>query len=196
MGEEESVPEDASQPTVQEPSFDIDLGAGVEDVGGGRRAISFDLSVDAEPAPNSIEPPESQSDLPGPSEEASDVVGPPAPVSDQGTEIEIPAYSDEVIFDAIAPVLVDLAAEVRRSIEYFASRHQIQPDRIILCGGTAKLPHLDRFFTAELGIPTIAANPLKNVGVSAAGLSEEYLQEIAPVLPVGIGLAIRDMIGE
>jgi len=197
--EEEPAPQQAAGQTADEPSFDIDLGGGVSGTGDAPPAMSFDLSVDEEPAQDSAQAGTPQLDLSGDVQKASDEIAPaapPAPVSDQGSEVEIPAYSDEVIFDAIGPVLADLVAEVRRSIEYFASRYQSQPDKIVLCGGTAKLPHLDEFFTAELGIPTIVANPLKNIEVFSRGASEDYLAEVAAVFPVGIGLAMRDMIGE
>jgi Tfp pilus assembly PilM family ATPase len=39
------------------------------------------------------------------------------------------------------------------------------------------------------------ADPVKNVAIKAPSASEQYLQEISPMLSVSIGLAIRDMIG-
>lgn len=105
-------------------------------------------------------------------------------------------YSKEEIFDAMSPALMDLIAEVRRSLEYYSSRYQSQPDKILLCGGTAKMKDLDKLFENELGIPVIVANPLHNVAVFSRQLSDGYLEEISSLLPVSVGLAIRDMIGE
>jgi type IV pilus assembly protein PilM len=104
--------------------------------------------------------------------------------------------TDEAISDAMLPVLNDLIAEVRRSIEYYSSRFHAQPDKISLCGGTSRLKDLDKLIQAELGIPVELANPLKNVSVFSKTLDQDYLEEIATVFPVGVGLAIRDLIGD
>jgi Tfp pilus assembly PilM family ATPase len=55
---------------------------------------------------------------------------------------------------------------------------------------------LDKLIQNELGIPVTVANPLQDVTVFSKSLSAEYLEEVASVLPVSIGLAIRDMIGD
>jgi type IV pilus assembly protein PilM len=96
----------------------------------------------------------------------------------------------------MAPALMDLITEIRRSFEYYSSKYQGQPDKLVLCGGTAKLKDLSKLIENELGIPVELANPLHNVTVFSRQLSEGYLDEIASVLPVSVGLAIRDMIGE
>jgi len=92
-------------------------------------------------------------------------------------------------------VLIDLANELRRSIEYYSTRYGRMPERVFLCGGTAKMPHLDEFLTRELGIPVEVADPVKNLQVTVPGVSDRYLREISPMFSVAVGLAIRDMIG-
>ncbi len=195
-GEAEQAP--AAPAAPQEPAFDIDLGPSPSS----GSALPFDLGVDDEPAVG-VAPAAPHLDLSGDIGDVSDLItpsgGPAAAAAEEPAEpveIELPAFPDETIFDAIAPVLHDLVAEVRRSIEYYMTRYQSQPDKVILCGGTAKIPDLDQFFEAQLGIPTVVANPLKTIEVFSRGVSEDYLHEVAAVFPVSIGLAIRDMIGE
>lgn len=96
--------------------------------------------------------------------------------------------------DAIAPVLVELATEIRRSLEYYVSRYQSHPEQIFLCGGTAKLRGLDKFLAVELGIPVIVADPLSNLTMNCPKYTPQHLSEIAPLFPVSIGLAIREMV--
>jgi len=55
---------------------------------------------------------------------------------------------------------------------------------------------IDKFLENELAIPVIIANPLRNVAFFPKGMSEDYLEEVSAVLPVSVGLAIRDLIGE
>ncbi len=105
-----------------------------------------------------------------------------------------PESMEDRVFDAISEVLVDLATELRRSIEYYSTRYGKMPERVLLCGGTAKMPHLDEFLSRELGIPVEVADPWKNLQVSVASVSAQYLKEISPMFPVAVGLAIRDMI--
>jgi hypothetical protein len=195
----EPAPEAAAAPQApQEPTFDIDIGPSPS-----ASALPFDLGMDDEPASDFAQAAPPHLDLSGDIGDVSDLITPsgaaaaaPVDAPSEPVEIELPAFPDEVIFDAIAPVLHDLVAEVRRSIEYFMSRYQNQPDRIVLCGGTAKIPDLDKFFESQLGITTVVANPMKNIEVFSRGVSEDYLHEVAAVFPVSIGLAIRDMIGE
>lgn len=193
----EPAPEIAAPQLPQEPAFDIDIGPAPS----GGSALPFDLGMDDEPVADYVQPAAPHLDLSGDLGDVSDLITPsnPAAADDQTAEpveVELPAFADELVFDAIAPVLHDLVAEVRRSIEYFMSRYQSQPDRIVLCGGTAKIPDLDKFFETQLGIPTVVANPMRNIEIFSRGVSEDYLHEVAAVFPVSIGLAIRDIIGE
>jgi len=80
------------------------------------------------------------------------------------------------------------------SLEYYTTRYGKTPERVFLCGGTAKIPRLDEFLSRELGLPVVVADPISNVRVTAPGVSAQYLKEISPLLPVCIGLAIRDML--
>jgi type IV pilus assembly protein PilM len=98
------------------------------------------------------------------------------------------------IADAITPVLGELVTELRRSLDYYRSRGDGPgAQRIILCGGTASLPGLGPFLSAQLGLPVELANPLANVQL-AAKVEPGYAAEVAPVFPVSLGLAVREML--
>jgi type IV pilus assembly protein PilM len=117
----------------------------------------------------------------------------PVPVSDGGGT-GADAELDRQIADAITPVLGELVTEVRRSLDYYRSRPTGQEvSRLIICGGTAALPGLDQFLRAQLGLPVEIANPMANVQV-AARVDPGYVNEIAPVMPVSLGLAVREML--
>lgn len=115
---------------------------------------------------------------------------PPAPVE--------PVETDPLrieVFDALAPVLGDFLAEVRRSLEFYRGRVQnAQIHEIVLCGGTARMKNLDKFLSQELGVAVSVADPLTHEEALVRRYSLPYLQEVAPLMPVAIGLAIRDMI--
>lgn len=190
--------------TAEGPVFDTpDLAIGVPIQPGGpevQPAPAFDLGEEESAVPAfdltegkevSEEPITPVFDLeeepePGPEQEAA--------VAQPEQEVTPEAIEDRV-FSAISGVLVDLATELRRSIEYYSTRYGKMPERLLLCGGTAKMPHLDEFLSRELGIPVEVADPLKNLQVNVPSASAQYLKEISPMFSVAVGLAIRDMIG-
>jgi len=98
-------------------------------------------------------------------------------------------------YNAIAPVLGELAAEIRRSLDYYKGRGpEYNVDEILLCGGTSLIKNLDQYFTLEFGTPTRVASPLEYTNVATKNFSPEYLQEVAPFYAVAIGLAARDLV--
>ncbi|MDO8684271.1 MAG: type IV pilus assembly protein PilM [Armatimonadota bacterium] len=147
---------------------------------------------------------------------ALDTSGPAAPVFDLSDEPEAPSIDasaednklDESaqessatsgdlrtkVGDAIAPALMDLVSQLRLSLDYYKTRYQNQPEMIILSGGTARLPNLDRFLANELGMPVIVANPMANVTVATPRYSAQYISEVSPLFTICIGLAVRDML--
>ncbi|MHB9038467.1 MAG: type IV pilus assembly protein PilM [Armatimonadota bacterium] len=102
---------------------------------------------------------------------------------------------EERVFQSISGVLMDLAVELRRSLDYYGTKYANPPQRIFLSGGTAKMPKLDQFLSRELGIPCEVADPVKNLRVNVPAASPQYIKDISPLFSVCIGLAIRDMIG-
>ena len=95
----------------------------------------------------------------------------------------------------LRPLLDELVNEVRRSLEYHASRY---PDaavhRIILVGGGAQLKNIDSFCTQSLGIPCTTVNPVTRLALRAPKLPTGYAEENGPVFAVALGLAIRDFV--
>lgn len=95
----------------------------------------------------------------------------------------------------LQPRLAELVNEIRRSLEYYASRY---PDagvrRIVLVGGGALLPNMDAMLTQEIGIPATVQNPLGHVNVEAKGLSPEFIEKNGAGFAVALGLALRDVV--
>lgn len=97
--------------------------------------------------------------------------------------------------DILAPVLNELVAELRRSLEYYRSHNPNLPiTRLLMTGGTCRMPNLNQFFEKELGIPTLTANPLMAATVQSSMTPLDWLQDIAPVLSIAMGLAEREMV--
>ncbi|HAH88475.1 MAG TPA: hypothetical protein DCL60_14005, partial [Armatimonadetes bacterium] len=105
-------------------------------------------------------------------------------------------YTKEQVFDAMATVLEELISEIHRSLEYYSSSSQDHPQRVILFGGTAKMPGIDKYLESELGIKVELADPLQELNISTKVAEQDTLQDDILSMPSCIGLAIRDMIGD
>lgn len=196
------------QPEPEQAKPDIS-GEDVFDLGGGQETNNFtpvfDLEepeVDSAPQASSSFDFDIADDQPDADQASQPVAGQfepvpmPIPMQDFGTAE--PQPSGDVrwqVINAITPVLIELATEIRRSIDYYTTRYQIRPEQVFLCGGTARMHNLDKFLANELGIPVVVADPTANLTVQCPSYTPDYLREVSPLFPVSIGLAIREMLG-
>jgi type IV pilus assembly protein PilM len=100
------------------------------------------------------------------------------------------------VFGAMAPVLGELATEILRSLEYYRGRAADGGliNEILLCGGTANIPGLAPYLSAQLGVPARVASPLEHATVASKQHSPEHLESIAPFFAVAVGLGARDKV--
>lgn len=124
---------------------------------------------------------------------------PPSPFETPAApEPELPAAQPATdarkvqVFQAIYPLLEELISEIRRSVEYFRSRHtDVEIRQILLCGGGAVIPNLDQFIATSIGIPTAIANPLRGVQLNVKRHGPEYVAAHAHLLAVAIGMGMH-----
>lgn len=87
----------------------------------------------------------------------------------------------------------ELAEEIQRSFDFFRSSAQVSTiHRMVLSGGSARLPGLSAYLSHALGLPVEIANPLRDIIADPKKFDPEYLSFIAPQIAVGIGLALRE----
>ncbi len=122
---------------------------------------------------------------------------PPPPIS------ELPAIHaptsgspERQVYDAMLPTLSELVTEVRRSIEYYVNRYpDSHVDSVIMYGGTARMASFPEFLANEIGIKVELGNPFLHLMVDEGNVPAEMHRENACLMPIVVGLAIRDMIG-
>lgn len=103
----------------------------------------------------------------------------------------------ERVAEALEQPIVDLATEVRRSIEFYRRQHRNEPVQcIMLSGGTALMAGMAQFMSAEVGVAAELCNPFKADVVSTDADPQEakYLEQMGPLLSPAVGLAARDLI--
>jgi type IV pilus assembly protein PilM len=114
---------------------------------------------------------------------------PPAAMSDE-------EYMRTQITDAIMPVLHELATELRRSLDFYRNRaNGLGAQQVVICGGTAKLPGLAEFLTANLEVSVAVGNPLQYL-TAGSKADAQYLQDVGPFFPVSVGLAVRELMAD
>ena len=104
---------------------------------------------------------------------------------------EVSTEERNEIMEAVTRSLV---GEAQRSLEFFsATSGEEKIDKIALCGGCAKLKDITVEIEDQIGIPAEVVNPFKRIMFNESDFNTEYLQEMAPLAGVGVGLALRNV---
>lgn len=93
----------------------------------------------------------------------------------------------------VREVAEDIATALDRSLAYLRTSGEAEAaDRLLVSGGGAKLPGLVPFLGDRFNAEVEVANPLKRISYDESLFETRSVEEIAPVLTVGVGLALRD----
>lgn len=99
---------------------------------------------------------------------------------------------EERISMVINNVMEQLVNEVRRSFDYFHSMGEEKGiKKIVLSGGTARMNGLIDYFSDIFRVPVEVANPFANIKIDETKFDIVKIKELAPVMVVSIGLALR-----
>lgn len=92
----------------------------------------------------------------------------------------------------MSTVAENVAAEIKRSIEFYsATSTEEHLSRLYLSGGSAKVPGLTRMIEQRTGLPVEIANPFRRVEVPERILKAAFVEQIAPMASVAVGLSLR-----
>jgi type IV pilus assembly protein PilM len=95
--------------------------------------------------------------------------------------------------DVMTPILNKLLGEIRRSFDYYETQSRKKTvERVILCGGSAKLKNLNRFLAGKLGVPVEHFGVFRNVEMSK-NIDAEQQSDKELYLGVCLGLALRQL---
>jgi type IV pilus assembly protein PilM len=87
----------------------------------------------------------------------------------------------------------ELAVGIERAAAFLqsASRSAGGLSRLYTSGGGSRIPQLNKVLGERLHIPVQAANPLERIQVADGVFSTMNVDEVAPLLMLPIGLALR-----
>lgn len=90
-------------------------------------------------------------------------------------------------------VNAEVASEIARTIDYYRSTTgEGEVERLLLCGGGAKVKGLVEQLQERMQVSVELANPFGEIDCSGCG-DDVAFDEIGPMAAVGVGLALRAM---
>ncbi len=100
---------------------------------------------------------------------------------------------------AIAPVLEEIVRDTQTSLNFLAQSFQMAgadttTDRLIISGGTSRLPGLPEYLQAALGTPTAVFDVFRDTALEAPSYDPSFLSDLSPYMSVVAGLALREPI--
>src|SRR6201993_885053 len=104
----------------------------------------------------------------------------------------LPSVTDEQKQQILRSVSDILTLEIQKTFDFFratASGENIQ--RIVVAGGTARVPGLVDLLREEFAMPVEELNPFRRVLLNPGKHSENQIRDLAPRLVVAVGLALR-----
>src|SRR5882724_6069743 len=104
----------------------------------------------------------------------------------------LPSVTDEQRQQILRSVSDILTLEIQKTFDFFratASGENIQ--RIVVAGGTARVPGLVDLLREEFAMPVEELNPFRRVLVNPSKHSEDQIREMGPRLAIAVGLALR-----
>ncbi|MEY4768561.1 MAG: hypothetical protein RL637_1200 [Pseudomonadota bacterium] len=98
---------------------------------------------------------------------------------------------DNYITDVLEPFKLAMVQQVSRALQFFVSSSaNREVDNIVLAGGCASIPGLDKLVEKNIGIQAYIANPFINMALSNK-VKPQSLSNDAPAMMIACGLALR-----
>ena len=111
------------------------------------------------------------------------------------------AEPDNKSWRVVQPLMDELIREIRRSVHFYQSQFpegsaEAQVSKIVLTGGTARMPGLDEYISGKLTTPTEVARVFEQTAIGTGQVSRQFIEEHGPVLAVCTGLALKELVPE
>jgi type IV pilus assembly protein PilM len=114
----------------------------------------------------------------------------------EAEKIKLGEVRSPELLDKISPLLLSTLQnwldEIKKILDFLsASEPENKPDKIVLCGGAARMPGLPRFLSDGLNLPVELFNPFVQVAFEAKDFDAAYLESMGPQTAIAFGLALR-----
>jgi len=103
----------------------------------------------------------------------------------------IQARPIQPIIEAVSDIL---ALEIRKTMDFYratAEESEESIQKILIAGGSSKLPGLPEYLAKRFEIPVELFNPFREIQVDDRKFDPDYMKEIVPDMAIAVGLALR-----
>jgi type IV pilus assembly protein PilM len=94
------------------------------------------------------------------------------------------------VYKVIEPILKNILDEAVRSSKFYQEQFGKTIGRVVLTGGTSRLPMVAEYIKAYMGVEVVFGNPWGNVSFQSS--FNDKLNEISPEFATAVGLAMRE----
>jgi type IV pilus assembly protein PilM len=85
----------------------------------------------------------------------------------------------------------EFASEIGQSVDYFQKTVNQNIGKLYICGGCSKIEGLSKSIESQIGVAVSVVDPFQNIEITKRDLNLEYINDIGPLMAVGVGLALR-----
>jgi type IV pilus assembly protein PilM len=111
-----------------------------------------------------------------------------------GTAVAGGGDTDPPLRDIVRRTAEELSLGIERSFAFIKGSGEAEKlDSLMISGGGALLPLLREFLAERHGVPVEVTDPLRQVAYDTELFADRPVQEVAPLLAVGVGLGLRRM---
>lgn len=105
---------------------------------------------------------------------------------------EFPGVSPDEAGAIIEGFSTDIASEISRSFDFFKTTMVGEDvEKVFISGGCAKLKRLPSLLSERFGMPVEVVNPFKSINIDPKSFDTSYIDDMAPIAAVAVGLATR-----
>ena len=109
------------------------------------------------------------------------------------------ADQDNKNWRVVQPLLDEMIREIRRSIHYYQSQFpegstDAFVSKIVLTGGSTRMQGIGAYVSSKLSTPTEIADLFAETAIDTGQVPKAFLEEHGPVLAVGTGLALKELV--
>ena len=104
----------------------------------------------------------------------------------------VEGLNEDSVIALVNTVNAEIASEISRSIDYFKTTTTYENiDKVVLCGGGAKINGLPSLLSERIATPVEIADPFSKINVDSKIFDLSYIRDVGPLASVVIGLALR-----
>lgn len=84
--------------------------------------------------------------------------------------------------------------EIKRALDFVGNTYPDETmEKILVCGGSCRIPGFQKYLEQEVSIPVSELNPFSNLVINEKVFDPKYIRHVAPQAAVAVGLAMRSI---